>query len=246
MRRTSRAPSWPTCRRQLQWCPAPRSGRVPSPSRRKVRPVHWEKGTPLRRIRNSTERWGTCSCRRRPSRPRGSRPGKGFCASCLRGRGNRRSRRAPEREQREGLTISVSDRCAYRPTRSDEVRWEFTRCVASNERLSRLTTAPQNLHSSFYLLRFHARGRDRTVGLLRPLHVDLRAVLQRRAGAVLERRRCARRNREPVHAEPHRGARTLETTQRAFDLELAAGRVVVDLDLPRVDRGIRLAVAHDM
>src|SRR4029079_17280568 len=112
--------------------------------------------------------------------------------------------------------------------------------------LSRLTTPSKNLHGRFFLLRLYSRCRHRAVSIPRALDVDLGAVLQRRAGAVLERRRRAGADREPVHAEADRRARALEAPHRALDLELSAGRVVVDLDFARVDRAVRLTITHDM
>ena len=94
------------------------------------------------------------------------------------------------------------------------------------------------------LLPGHGAGRNRSIGLPRPVHRHLVAALQRGTCAPLEGGRSAGRNREAVDAELKRWTRALQPAERSLDLECASGRVVIDIDLPRDQRAVGLTVAH--
>src|SRR5258706_9159123 len=80
-------------------------------------------------------------------------------------------------------------------------------------------------------LALDALGKHRSVCLLRSLHRDSVATLQACARPTLEDSRAVGDDGEAVDAERHRRAGPLQAPKRAFNLELASGRLVVDLDL---------------
>src|SRR5689334_18019362 len=92
----------------------------------------------------------------------------------------------------------------------------------------------------------HDAGRpDRAAGLDDALHRDLVAVLQRRARRSEHGRAVGH---DVVAVDPERDCRTraLLAAHRSLNLEQAADRVVLDLNLAGVERSVALAIADDV